>query len=75
MKKTELVIVGGGILGTGVAQAAAAAGYQLILLESNKVGHATSSNSSKLIHGGLRYLESGQTHECSYFNRVGKSRC
>ncbi|MBE8167549.1 MAG: FAD-dependent oxidoreductase, partial [Shewanella sp.] len=60
MKQTELVIVGGGILGAGVAQAAIAGRFKVILLESNSVGSATSCNSSKLIHGGLRYLESAQ---------------
>ncbi|MDO3388296.1 FAD-dependent oxidoreductase [Gilvimarinus sp. SDUM040013] len=56
----DLAIIGAGITGAGVAQAAAAAGYKVVLLESSSVGGATSSASSKLIHGGLRYLESGQ---------------
>lgn len=56
----HIVVIGAGIQGAGVAQAAAAAGYQVTILEKNCVGGATSSNSSKLIHGGLRYLESGQ---------------
>lgn len=56
----HIVVIGAGIQGAGVAQAAAAAGYKVTLLEKNCVGGATSSNSSKLIHGGLRYLESGQ---------------
>ncbi|UCE88090.1 MAG: FAD-dependent oxidoreductase [Pseudomonadota bacterium] len=56
----DVAIVGGGIQGAGVAQAAAAAGYRAVLLERAAVGTATSSKSSKLIHGGLRYLESGQ---------------
>jgi len=56
----DLVIVGGGIHGCGIAQAAAAAGYRVCLLEQTALAHGTSSRSSKLVHGGLRYLESGQ---------------
>ena len=51
----------------GVAQAAAAAGSSVLLLEKNQLACGSSSRSSKLIHGGLRYLESGQfslVHEC-----------
>jgi glycerol-3-phosphate dehydrogenase len=56
----DIVVVGAGIHGAGIAQAAAAAGYSVLVLERNAVASATSSRSSKLIHGGLRYLESGQ---------------
>ncbi len=56
----DLCVVGGGIAGVGVLQAAAAAGYSAILLESRDIAAGTSSRSSKLIHGGLRYLESMQ---------------
>jgi glycerol-3-phosphate dehydrogenase len=56
----DLVVVGGGIHGAGVAQAAAAAGHSVLVLERKRLAHGTSSRSSKLIHGGLRYLESGQ---------------
>lgn len=56
----DIVIVGGGIHGAGVAQACTAAGYQCLLLEKNDWGWATSSRSSKLLHGGLRYLQTGQ---------------
>ena len=56
----DICIIGGGIQGCGIAQAAAAAGYTVILLERHSLASATSSRSSKLIHGGLRYLESGQ---------------
>jgi len=62
MEETELVVLGGGIHGVGVAQAAAAAGYRVLLLEKTALAAGTSSRSSKLIHGGLRYLESGQIH-------------
>jgi glycerol-3-phosphate dehydrogenase len=56
----DLVIVGGGIHGAGVAQAAAAHGYTALVLEQSGIAAGTSSRSSKLIHGGLRYLESHQ---------------
>jgi len=56
----DLVVVGGGILGAGVAQAGAAAGYDVLLLEQRHLAAGTSSRSSKLVHGGLRYLESFQ---------------
>lgn len=56
----EVVVIGAGIQGAGVAQAAAAAGYSVLLMEQNDIASGTSSRSSKLIHGGLRYLESGQ---------------
>jgi glycerol-3-phosphate dehydrogenase len=57
---TDVVVVGGGIHGAGVAQAAAAAGHRVRVLEKQALAWGTSSRSSKLVHGGLRYLESGQ---------------
>ncbi len=60
MKQYDVVIVGGGIHGAGVLQAAAAAGHSALLIERVGLASGTSSRSSKLIHGGLRYLESGQ---------------
>jgi glycerol-3-phosphate dehydrogenase len=56
----DVVVIGGGIHGAGVAQAAAAAGHSVLLLERERLAAGTSSRSSKLIHGGLRYLESAQ---------------
>jgi len=56
----DLVVVGGGIQGAGVLQAAAAAGWRAALVEERALASGTSSRSSKLIHGGLRYLESRQ---------------
>jgi glycerol-3-phosphate dehydrogenase len=56
----DLAIVGAGIHGTGIAQAAAAAGHSVLVLEQTAVAAGSSSRSSKLIHGGLRYLETGQ---------------
>ena len=59
-RRYDVVVVGGGIHGAGVAQAAAAAGHSVLLVERHDLAHGTSSRSSKLIHGGLRYLETGQ---------------
>lgn len=56
----DVLVIGAGIQGAGIAQAAAAAGYSVRVLEKTGVASATSSRSSKLIHGGLRYLETGQ---------------
>jgi len=56
----DLVVIGAGIHGAGAAQAAAAVGHSVLVLEQSGVASATSCRSSKLIHGGLRYLESGQ---------------
>ena len=53
----DLFIVGGGINGAGIAADAAGRGLSVALCEMNDLASATSSNSSKLIHGGLRYLE------------------
>lgn len=58
--KYDVVVIGAGIQGAGVAQAAAAAGYSVLVLEQTAPAAGTSSKSSKLIHGGLRYLESAQ---------------
>ena len=56
----DVVVIGGGIQGVGVAQAAAAEGHSVLVLEKSGLADGTSSKSSKLIHGGLRYLESMQ---------------
>lgn len=59
-ERFDIVVVGAGIHGAGVAQAAAARGHSVLVLEQDAVGSGTSSRSSKLIHGGLRYLETAQ---------------
>ena len=53
----DLVVIGGGINGAGIAADAAGRGLKVLLVEKADLGGATSSASSKLIHGGLRYLE------------------
>ena len=55
----DLVVVGGGITGAGIANEASRRGLRVALLEANDYASGTSSRSSKLIHGGLRYLLTG----------------
>jgi glycerol-3-phosphate dehydrogenase len=59
MADYDLAIIGGGINGAGIARDAAGRGLRVLLLEQNDLGSGTSSASTKLIHGGLRYLEHG----------------
>ncbi|MEZ5246264.1 MAG: glycerol-3-phosphate dehydrogenase/oxidase [Acidimicrobiales bacterium] len=56
----DVIVVGGGITGAGVARDAAGRGLRVALLEADDFAAGTSSRSSKLIHGGLRYLASGE---------------
>lgn len=53
----DLLIIGGGIVGAGVARDAASRGMKVALVEKNDFAYGTSSRSSKMIHGGIRYLE------------------
>ena len=53
----DLLVIGGGINGAGIAADAAMRGLSVLLAEADDLAGATSSASSKLIHGGLRYLE------------------
>ena len=55
----DLIVIGGGITGAGVARHAAHAGLDTLLLEADDFAAGTSSRSTKLIHGGLRYLAMG----------------
>jgi len=61
MADYDLAIIGGGINGTGIARDAAGRGLRVLLLEQNDLASGTSSASTKLIHGGLRYLEPGES--------------
>src|ERR1043166_1875326 len=56
----DLLVVGAGITGAGVARDAALRGLRVLLVDKDDFGSGTSSRSSRLIHGGLRYLEHGQ---------------
>jgi glycerol-3-phosphate dehydrogenase len=56
----DLIVVGGGITGAGILLAASRMGLRALLLEQNDFAWGTSSRSSKLVHGGLRYLKQGK---------------
>jgi glycine/D-amino acid oxidase-like deaminating enzyme len=55
----DLLVIGGGATGVAIALDAAARGYQVALVEKGDFGQGTSSRSTKLVHGGVRYLEQG----------------
>jgi len=55
----DMVIIGGGATGVGIAVDAASRGYDVALVEQHDFGKGTSSRSTKLVHGGVRYLEQG----------------
>jgi glycerol-3-phosphate dehydrogenase len=55
----DMLVIGGGATGVGVAVDAASRGYRTLLLEQGDFGQGTSSRSTKLVHGGVRYLEQG----------------
>src|SRR5262249_13782994 len=57
MADFDLAVIGGGINGAGIARDAAGRGLRVLLVEQNDLASGTSSASTKLIHGGLRYLE------------------
>ena len=58
-KQWDFIIIGGGATGLGVAVDAATRGYSTLLLEQSDFAKATSSRSTKLVHGGVRYLQKG----------------
>ena len=58
----DVLVIGGGITGAGVARDAAMRGLRVALVEQNDFASGTSSRSSRLVHGGVRYLEHGQLH-------------
>lgn len=61
-ERFDILIVGGGINGAGVARDAAMRGLKVALIEANDFAFGTSSRSSKLVHGGIRYLENYEFH-------------
>ncbi|MEO9965806.1 MAG: glycerol-3-phosphate dehydrogenase/oxidase [Reichenbachiella sp.] len=67
----DLIVIGGGITGAGIALDASTRGLKVALLEKNDFASGTSSKSTKLIHGGLRYLKQ---FEFSLVREVGKER-
>jgi glycerol-3-phosphate dehydrogenase len=58
-KLWDIVIIGGGATGMGIAVDAASRGYKTVLFEQSDFGKGTSSRSTKLAHGGVRYLQQG----------------
>src|SRR6266853_4897850 len=60
--KFDLLVIGGGITGCGVARDAAMRGLKVALIERDDFASGTSGRSSRLIHGGIRYLEQRQLH-------------
>lgn len=59
-QKWDLIVIGGGITGAGIFNLASRRGYKVLLLDANDFSFGTSSRSSKLVHGGLRYLQNKQ---------------
>jgi glycerol-3-phosphate dehydrogenase len=60
--KFDVLVIGGGITGCGIARDAAMRGLKVALLERDDFASGTSGRSSRLVHGGIRYLEHGQLH-------------
>ena len=58
----DLIVIGAGITGAGVARDAALRGLSVALIEARDIASGTSSRSSKMIHGGLRYLAQGDVN-------------
>lgn len=61
-ERFDLLVIGGGITGCGVARDAAMRGLRVVLVERDDFASGTSGRSSRLVHGGIRYLEHGQLH-------------
>lgn len=70
-EEVDLLIIGGGITGVGIALDAASRGLKTVLVEKNDFAYGTSSRSTKLIHGGLRYLKQ---FEFALVKEVGSER-
>ncbi|HXZ89738.1 MAG TPA: FAD-dependent oxidoreductase, partial [Candidatus Dormibacteraeota bacterium] len=56
-REFDLIVIGGGVTGAAIARDATARGFKVALLEKGDFASGTSSRSSKLVHGGLRYLK------------------
>src|SRR6185312_5105871 len=61
-REFDLLVIGGGITGCGIARDAALRGLSVALVEKDDFASGTSSRSSRLVHGGVRYLEHGHLH-------------
>src|SRR6266568_8596182 len=69
----DVLVIGGGIVGSGIARDAAMRGLRIALVEQHDLAFGTSSRSSRLLHGGLRYLAQGRiglVHEASVEKKV-----
>src|SRR5213595_149212 len=69
----DLLVIGGGIVGAGIARDAAMRGLRVALVEQHDLAFGTSSRSSRLLHGGLRYLAQGRVrlvHEASVEKKI-----
>ena len=64
----DLIVIGGGITGSGIALDAASRGMKVLLLDKQDFAAGTSSRSTKLIHGGLRYLKQFNFSELRHFS-------
>ncbi len=64
----DVIIIGGGATGVGCAVDAASRGFDVLLLEQSDFGKGTSSRSTKLVHGGVRYLAQGNSSTISLTN-------
>jgi len=70
-EKFDIIIIGGGATGSGIALDAASRGFKTLLLEKNDFSEGTSSRSTKLVHGGVRYLEAAVKRlDINQFNLV-----
>ena len=61
-ERFDILVIGGGINGAGIARDAAMRGLRTALVERNDFGSGTSRRSSRIVHGGVRYLEHGHLH-------------
>lgn len=71
----DLLIIGAGITGCGVARDAAMRGLKVALVDANDIGAGTSSRSSKLVHGGMRYMAAGQLNVVKEASIERKTLC
>jgi glycerol-3-phosphate dehydrogenase len=74
-KTYDIAVVGGGATGLGVALDAAARGFKVVLVESHDFSSGTSSRSTKLVHGGVRYLAQGVICSTPSVPKVMWTRC
>ena len=62
MESFDVIVIGGGATGLGIAVDASSRGYKVAVLEKSDFGKGTSSRSTKLVHGGVRYLQKGDVN-------------